>query len=69
MSAGTLEDTVQAAMWKVVAACDHLMRRTLHSRRTKQSGWETLGKYSAGDRRSAKRDPQRGDRGIPGDPP
>ena len=24
---------------------------------------------SAGDRRVAERDPQRGDRGIPGDPP
>ena len=27
------------------------------------------GKHSAGDRRVAERDPQRGDRGIPGDPP
>ena len=48
---------------------DNLARRTLHSRRTKESGWEAQGEYSAGDRRSAKRDPQRGDRGIPGDPP
>ena len=44
-------------------------RRTLHSGGTKESGWEAQGKYSAGDRRGAKRDPQRGDRCIPGDPP
>ena len=44
-------------------------RRTLHSRRTKESGWKAQGKHSAGDRRVAERDPQRGDRDIPGDPP
>ena len=44
-------------------------RRTLHPRRTKDSGWEAQGTYSVGDRRGAKRDPQRGDRSIPGDPP
>ena len=44
-------------------------RRTLHSRRTQESGWETQGKYSTGGQRGAKRDPQRGDGGIPGDPP
>ena len=45
------------------------MRRTLHSRRTKESGWKAQGKHSAWDRRVAERDPQRGDRGIPGDSP
>ena len=44
-------------------------RRTLHSRGTKESGGKAQGKHSAGDRRVAERDPQRGDRGIPGDPP
>ena len=44
-------------------------RRTLYSRRTKESGWEAQGKYSTGDRRGAKRDPLRGDCGIPRDPP
>ena len=44
-------------------------RRTLPSRGTKESGWEAQGKYSVGDRRGAKRDPQRGDWDIPGDPP
>ena len=43
-------------------------RRTLHSRRTKESGWKAQGKYSDGYQRGAKRDSQRGDRGIPGDP-
>ena len=32
-------------------------------------GWEAQGEYSTGDRRSAKGNPQRGDQGIPEDPP
>ena len=32
-------------------------------------GWNAQGKHSAGDRRGAERDPQRGDRGMPRDPP
>ena len=44
-------------------------RRTLHSRGTEECGREALGKYSTGDRRGAKRDPQKGDRGILGDTP
>ena len=44
-------------------------RRTLHSRETIESEWEAQRTYSAGDRRGAKRDSQRGDRGILGHPP
>ena len=44
-------------------------RGTLHSRRTEESGWKAQGKHGARDRRVAERDPQRGDRGIRGDPP
>ena len=51
------------------AARRKVAQRTLHSRRAKESGWKAQSKYSAGDRRSAKRDPQRGDPGIRGNPP
>ena len=35
----------------------------------KRAGGKLKVKYSAGDRRGTKLDPQRGDRGIPEDPP
>ena len=37
--------------------------------RTKKTRWKAQGKDSAGDRRIAERNPQRGDRSISGDPP
>ena len=43
------------------------VQRAFQSQRTKESGWEATRQHSSEERRVAKRNPHRGDRGIPRD--